>query len=163
MPEGPAANIAKLRGPKGPPLPPVLFLVCLGLGALLEFLKPLPFGPAAAWIKVVPLLLLGAAATLTLSAIATIQRAATPLHPTAQPSALVMSGPFRYTRNPIYLGLLLALPAFAVVFDTLWLVLAMPVLMALLRVLVIPREERALTAAFGHEYEAYRRRVRRWL
>jgi len=61
------------------------------------------------------------------------------------------------------MALLLILGAVAMVFDSLWFILLIPLLMVLLSSMVIPREERALATAFGSQYTDYCRRVRRWL
>ena len=78
-------------------------------------------------------------------------------------SALLTSGPFRWTRNPLYLGLAILLACFGVLLDSAWMLSLTPVLVLLLDRLVIAREELRLRAQFGEEYEAYTRGVRRWL
>lgn len=115
------------------------------------------------WVRVGATLLLVGAGLLALSAIAAMQRALTPIHPAATPRSLVTHGPFRFTRNPIYLALAMIMAAGALVFNSLWFVLAVPILVLLINVLVIPREERALSMVFGAEYLSYQGRVRRWL
>lgn len=108
--------------------------------------------------------LAGVGAALALWAVLAFRRASTtvhPLHP-EQASALVIAGPNRWTRNPMYVGMLLALAGWGV-----WLgggVALAGVAAAwgwLHRFQVLP-EERALTARFGAAYDAYRARVRRW-
>ena len=98
-------------------------------------------------------------------AIARFVQAKTTVHPVhpERASTLVTGGIFRVSRNPMYLGLLLLLVAWAI-----W--LASPITIVLLPCFVgymnryqIASEEAALQARFGTEYEAYRRRVRRWL
>ena len=78
-------------------------------------------------------------------------------------SSLVIRGAYRYTRNPMYLGLLLTLLAWAMFLanplDVLWLVLYV---LYITRFQIIP-EERVLASLFGAEYEAYKARVRRWV
>lgn len=78
-------------------------------------------------------------------------------------SGIVSSGIYRYTRNPMYLGMLVVLLAWVALLSNVA-TLVMPVLFALYitRWQIVP-EERALAAKFGAEYEAYRRSVRRWL
>jgi protein-S-isoprenylcysteine O-methyltransferase Ste14 len=78
-------------------------------------------------------------------------------------AAMVEAGPYRFSRNPIYLGLLLAVTGVALVWGTLWGWIAVVVLHGLLDRLVIAKEEAYLTARFGAAYEAYRTRVRRWM
>ena len=84
--------------------------------------------------------------------------------PTNRPTTtIVESGPYRFTRNPIYLGMFGSLVGLAIAFDNLWL-LAMLVPFALvIRYGVVAREEVYLERKFGEPYRGYRRRVRRWL
>lgn len=148
---------------KSPPLPPILLIFTVLLGGFLEHYKRLPFWPPSPGFKVLPVSLLLAAAALAGTAITSMQRRDTPLHPKDTPRALVTTGPFRISRNPIYLALLLVLVAIGMVFNSLWFIFLVPLLIVLLSTLVIPREERALSNGFGIEYGDYRRRVRRWL
>ncbi len=145
------------------PQPPLLFLGCLLLGAALGFLHPLSLGlPLAARLGVGALLLVlvafhGGWGLLT------FRRMDTTPEPNGVASALLTSGPFRWTRNPLYLGLSILLLCFGILLDSAWMLGLVPVLMLLLDRLVIAREEVRLRAQFGDAYEAYTRRVRRWL
>jgi protein-S-isoprenylcysteine O-methyltransferase Ste14 len=84
-----------------------------------------------------------------------------PLHP-EEASRLVVAGTYRYTRNPMYLGLLLLLAAWALWLGSLSVWLVLPLFVAALTRLQIVPEERALAAKFGADYRAYRGAVRRW-
>ena len=85
-----------------------------------------------------------------------------PLKPEAS-TALVTGGIYRWTRNPMYLAMLLLLLAWACIVSN-WAALAMlPLFVAYLNRFQIGPEERALQARFGAEFESYRRKVRRWL
>ena len=78
-------------------------------------------------------------------------------------TTIVDTGPYRFTRNPIYLAMVLGLIGLAIAFNTLWLLLV-PVPFALVtRYGVIAREEAYLDRKFGDVYRRYRSRVRRWL
>ena len=148
----------------GPPLPPLLFLGCLAGGVLLNIFWPIAFIVPSRRVSLALFFIFFAlAVSLGGWALAQMHRAATPHHPRATPTALVRSGPFRFTRNPLYLALLLVLFAFAVLVNSVWLVIAVPVLFILLNTIAIPREETTLATLFGDEYAEYRRRVRRWL
>ena len=82
---------------------------------------------------------------------------------TEQTTAIVTHGPYRFTRNPIYLGMFLGQTGFAIGFDNLW-ILVMPVPFYLvLRYGVVAREEAYLERKFGDVYSDYKSRVRRWL
>ena len=83
-----------------------------------------------------------------------------PGHPT---KTLVVSGPFRRTRNPIYVGFLLIAAGLAVVFNALAVLIAAFVGVVALTVLVIRREEAYLTLVFGEVYTEYMNRTRRWI
>ena len=141
--------------------PPLLFLGALLAGFALGPVLPPPalnpFGRATGGVLIV------AALTLAGWAIATMRRADTPV-PTWQPTRrLVTSGPYRITRNPIYLGLLLLHAGLGLASNATGVLATLVPLAALLHWGVILREERYLTRLFPDEYSAYRQQVRRWL
>lgn len=76
---------------------------------------------------------------------------------------LVNWGPYRFTRNPMYVGLTLAYLGEAGILKQVWPVILLPLALAYLQLMVIPLEETKLKEVFGQEYENYRARVRRWL
>lgn len=83
-----------------------------------------------------------------------------PFHPAR---ALVDSGPYRFTRNPMYVGMTLAHLGGALALNALWPVVLLPVALVLLFVTVIRKEEAHLASAFPDDYARYRSRVRRWI
>lgn len=85
-----------------------------------------------------------------------------PMRPGAA-SVLVTSGPYRFSRNPVYLGLLLALCGWAVHLSHAGGFLLLPVFVAYMNRYQIVPEERALSSRFGEDFAAYQRSVRRWL
>jgi protein-S-isoprenylcysteine O-methyltransferase Ste14 len=87
---------------------------------------------------------------------------ASPMRPD-KASSLVASGIYRYTRNPMYLGMLLVLIGWAVYLARPWALLVLPAFLLYMNRFQIGPEERVLERIFGAEFEAYRRRVRRWL
>jgi protein-S-isoprenylcysteine O-methyltransferase Ste14 len=99
----------------------------------------------------------------TLWGIATFANARTAIIPNQPASRLVSSGPYRYTRNPMYLGLSVAYLGGTLIVNSVWPLVVFPIVLGMLHSFVIAREERYLAAAFGAEYDAYRQRVRRWL
>lgn len=145
--------------------PPLLFLAALALAFGLQWLLPLGLGGAlTAWLRL-PLgfgllVAAGLGAGLALRGFRRLRTPAEPWKPTAR---LATGGIYRYTRNPMYLALLLLLAAAGLLSDALWPLLALPLLGLTLQRGVVLREERYLARRFGAEYEAYRRRVRRWL
>ena len=142
--------------------PPLIAAAAMLLGAGLHYLWPVPLWPwPHAWAP------RGAcfAASLILAgwAVRRIWRVRSSVLPHRATTALVTSGPFRFTRNPLYLamGLLLAGVAFAL--NSLAMLLIIVPWTVVMRHGVIAREERYLEGKFGEDYRAYCRRVRRWL
>ena len=78
-------------------------------------------------------------------------------------TSLVFTGPYRWTRNPMYLAMLLLYIGIALLFDIVWALVLTPLVMLLVVRLVIRREERYLEGKFGEEYRQYKGRVRRWI
>ena len=97
------------------------------------------------------------------SGVATFWLAGTTMFPFKAASRLVQHGPYRLTRNPMYLGLTITYMGLSLALDTAWPLILLPVMLWLLVKTVIRHEEKYLTATFGDEYLAYTKRVRRWL
>lgn len=87
----------------------------------------------------------------------------TTIYPNGQASALVTDGPYRYSRNPMYLGMALLVLGFALALGSVGALLGVPVFMLAVQWLFILPEERRLEGLFGEAYRGYCRRVRRWL
>jgi len=146
--------------------PPLLFGGAAILGCLLSWL--VPFGPGLgssngrALATGATFALLGLA--LGIASIAALRRAGTTERiEEGETKAMVESGPYRFTRNPIYIGLILLYFGLAIMLTSEWmLVLLVPVLMILQRGVVM-REEAYLTEKFGEAYRKYQARVPRWL
>lgn len=85
-----------------------------------------------------------------------------PMHP-GKASALVDSGVYKFSRNPMYVGVAAFLVAFAFFMQSLFLLLSVPLFIVVMNKLQIEPEEVALLSIFGEEYEQYKSRVRRWL
>ena len=106
-----------------------------------------------------------AAVGFSVAGVISFRRAKTTLNPTAPQltSSLVSSGIYAVTRNPMYLGLLLALIAWAIFLSSAWALLGPLAFFLYIGRFQIAPEERALSALFGAEYTTYMSRVRRWL
>ena len=144
--------------------PPLLFAGGLGGGWLLHRFVPLPLlRPTALWREPAGLALAVVGLLVTFWAIFTFTRARTAIIPHRAASRLVAHGPYRFSRNPMYVGLTVAYLGGALLIDSTWPIVLLPLVILALLSLVIEREERYLHAAFGDDYAAYRRRVRRWL
>ncbi|HEV2548288.1 MAG TPA: methyltransferase [Stellaceae bacterium] len=145
-------------------LPPLIFLGSLALAALLEAILPfplLPLAPAFAY-GLGALLVLGGLILLVLGGRRFVA-AGTNIPPTLPTTALVVTGPYRWSRNPLYLAMILVYVGLAIAALSLWtLLLAVPLIL-LLNYGVIIREEAYLERKFGADYRAYRARVRRWV
>jgi len=143
-------------------LPPLLYVVALGAGLLLNWAAPRPLLSSSlrCWmggaLVVLGLGITGWGRTL-------MARAGTNVNPFQPTTALVTTGPFRFSRNPLYVGLTLAYLGGALLTNSVWvLALLVPVLLVM-HYGVVRREERYLEAKFGDAYRAYRGRVRRYL
>lgn len=148
--------------PKPKIWPPFWFLIAIL--AMVALNRALPGGRliAPAYTRLGWLFILaGAALNIWGSLVFRIHR--TTPRPFTQPSRLIAAGPFRLSRNPLYLSLVLILAGVALFMGTLtpWLVL--PLFIWVLTTRVIRVEEQILEETFGEEYRQYRRRVRRWI
>jgi protein-S-isoprenylcysteine O-methyltransferase Ste14 len=143
--------------------PPLAWGLAVVAGLALDWLVDLPFLPAgvpSGWLGAILFVL---ALALFAWAIMTMTRAGSNV-PTNRPSTtIVESGPYRFSRNPIYLGMFLALIGFAMAFDNPWLLMILVPFALVIRYGVVAREEVYLERKFGDVYRGYRSRVRRWL
>lgn len=106
-----------------------------------------------------------AGASLDLTGLTAFRRVKTTINPMAphRSSSVVSTGVYRFTRNPMYLGLVCLLLALAVYLSSAWALLVVPVFMVYITRFQIKPEERILAARFGSAYASYCARVRRWL
>ncbi len=142
--------------------PPVWFAATFALGLGLHQVIPLGFEPEFR-AKYGAMLMLVTSLVLVGSAVREMRRVKTGLRPDQPATAMVRQGPYRYTRNPMYLGLVIAYTGLSLNFGLLWPILLLPVLVWVVQSLVIRAEEAYLQRRFGDEYAEYRRSVRRWL
>ena len=144
--------------------PPIVLLITLGLIYLIARVDDaLNLPSSTRVIGAVVLLMSGLA--IALSGVVSFRKAQTTVNPLKPESAshLVTSGTFRYTRNPMYLGMIgVALAAVCVV-SSLWSLVAVVALFLYLQRFQITPEERAMQKLFGEEYANYCKQVRRWL
>jgi len=143
--------------------PPIAWALAALVGFALNWLIPLPFMPPAVSVGWLGGALFAMALALLVWAATTLTRAGSHV-PTSMPTmTIVDSGPYRFTRNPIYLAMFLALIGLAMSFDSLWLLAALVPFALVIRYGVVAREEAYLERKFGDLYRRYRTRVRRWL
>lgn len=141
--------------------PPLLFVTALAAGGLLDRAAPLAGGYSNA--RPIGIALVAAGLALDAWSLATLRRARTTILPWGRADALVTSGPFRFTRNPIYLGYALETAGLALAMGSWWTWIFLAAGIHAATTLVIAREERHLRARFGEAYDVYRRRTRRWI
>jgi len=142
-------------------VPPVWLLATLLASAALHHWLPLRQLVPAPWCYAgVTLIVLGL--LLTGPAVFAFRRAGTPVVPFERSTALVTTGPFRFTRNPMYCGMVLLLLGVATLLGSLAAYLPIPLFIWIIQKNFIEGEERFLTEIFGEQYKAYQRRVRRW-
>jgi protein-S-isoprenylcysteine O-methyltransferase Ste14 len=143
--------------------PPLAWGLAIVAGLALKWLVPLPFLPAdlpTGWLGAIVFVL---ALALGVWAIVTMTRAGSNVPTNLPTTTIVESGPYRFTRNPIYLGMFLVLTGLAIAFDNLWLLIMLLPFALVIRYGVVAREEAYLERKFGDVYLDYRSRVRRWL
>ncbi|MGH6824920.1 methyltransferase family protein [Methyloceanibacter sp.] len=145
--------------------PPILFAGAVLLGCLLSWIVPL--GPGLGSANISALAAGGALALIGISlgalSVREFRRAGTSLVPGEPSTVLLDGGPYRFTRNPIYIAFVILYFGLAIMLTSAWmLVLLIPVLLILQRG-VVEREEAYLEAKFGEAYRKYQARVPRWL
>src|SRR5208283_4257565 len=143
--------------------PPIAWALALFAGWAIDRLMPLPFAPAA-----VPTGWLGATAfalavALGAWAFTAMTRAGSNVPTNLPTTTIVDTGPYRFTRNPIYLGMMLGLIGEAIALNSLWPLVTLVPFALVIRYGVVAREEVYLERKFGDDYRRYRARVRRWL
>jgi protein-S-isoprenylcysteine O-methyltransferase Ste14 len=142
-------------------LPPALYLGTLFLGFLIHFFLPLHL-TTNSWVRLFGIIPVLAGVFLAGWGRWTLVRAGTNVVPSQPTLAIVTDGPFRFTRNPLYLGGSIAFIGLSILLNSAWpLILLVPSLV-ILDWGVIRREERYLETKFGPIYLAYKSRVRRW-
>ena len=160
----PRAQIANGNPERGPvPIPPpLLYLAALAAGIALHHFFPLALLPRG-WDYAVGAVLVAVSVSVIPSILMRFRRARTPLDVRKPATALIADGPFRFSRNPIYVSMTLLYAGLAFFLGNGWvLIFAVPVLLVM-NFWVVRREERHLEAKFGEDYLHYKRTVRRWL
>jgi protein-S-isoprenylcysteine O-methyltransferase Ste14 len=142
--------------------PPLIFLAGLAAGFVLESL--LPGATLPGWVRWgLGGVLVAAGIALLLSFNTAFSRRGTAVEPWKPTTTIVTTGPYRVTRNPAYLGMTLIYLGVAAMGQALWILVPLPVVLAVIDRGVIAREERYLERKFGSEYLDYKSGVRRWV
>lgn len=142
--------------------PPLLYAVAFVIVLLLRWFAPMRIlGPAVAlWLG---LAFVASGIGIAIWGRRTMQAAGTNIDPSRPTTAIVDSGPFRYSRNPLYLALTLLYLGLSLAFNTWWCIVVLVPLLIIMHRGVVLREERYLAQKFGERYRQYRSRVRRYL
>jgi len=157
-PQNAAQDVANL----GLVRPPLVYLISLAAGAVIQIVTPLPFLPRTLAVPLgAPLVVLAIA--LFAYSVAKFREAGTPVPARKPTTVIVRTGPYRFSRNPIYLAFSLLQLGIAIWANSLWLLATLVGAVALIRWVVIPREEAYLERRFGAQYSDYKASVRRWL
>lgn len=144
--------------------PPLVYLAGLALGVALDRLLHLPtLGFGRQFGDVVGGLFLLGGALVDIAGAGLFLRRRTAIIPFKPASCLVTSGIYAWTRNPMYLGMAFIYAGIALILDSLAALVMLPVVLAIIQLQVIAREEAYLERAFGTRYAAYKSRVRRWI
>lgn len=157
-PGRPAAHVANF----GLVRPPFVYLGSIVLGLLVHLFWRVQVLPASLSVPIGAVLVL-MAGVIFISAVRTFRGAGTPVPGNVPTTTIVRTGPYGFSRNPIYLAFTLFQAGLAAWANSLAVLLTLLPAVALMALVVIPREERYLEARFPAEYLPYRRAVRRWL
>ena len=142
--------------------PPLIYLLPLVLGLLLDRSAHVPFLPSRVR-RTIGWPLIGGGVVLARWFRQTMRDADAPVRTDRPVPRLTTEGPFRYSRNPAYLGLAMIYAGIAVLRNALWAILFLPLVLYVIQREVIGREERYLEREFGEPYRYYKQRTRRWL
>lgn len=145
--------------------PPMLFVATFFAGVGLQRLAPLTIHSASGVeaCRIVGVGLLGCGVLLALSCVGMFVASRTTIIPFGTASKLVTSGPYRLTRNPMYVSLVLVYVGMVGLLVQVWPLLLLPLPVGVINVMVIPFEETRLREVFGGAFERYCADVRRWL
>lgn len=140
--------------------PPLLFIGLVAIGALIDRLAPWP-ALQVPWPVGAVLTAIGAA--VIVAAMQRFRATGENAVPWTGSDAMIANGIYRYTRNPMYLGMAVMQAGLALLLGSITALVLVPVSIAIIQTQVIAREEAYLTGRFGASYQDYCRRVRRWL
>ncbi len=152
------ADSAKVTFP-----PPFIFLGFLLIGIAVDYVLSWTLGLPVMTRAALAVPLVGGGIMLALAARGLFVRVGTEVKPWKTASAIVDSGVYAYSRNPMYIGMTLMYAGLAVVFGSVGALLLLPSVIGIIRTQVIAREETYLEGKFDDAYRAYKARVRRWV
>jgi len=143
-------------------LPPTYFFFCLIIAIALHFLLPIkqiiisPYN----WLGFLFLIIGG---VLNIWADQIFKKSQTTIKPGEKPTTFIQTGPYKFSRNPMYLGVTSLLIGIGFILGSVTPFLGFILFIIFIEVIFIPEEEKNLRAQFGKEYEAYKQKVRKWI
>jgi protein-S-isoprenylcysteine O-methyltransferase Ste14 len=145
--------------------PPLLYGIPLMVAAMLDAARPWPIAEGQLMILTMSgAVIIAAGIAIGVASVYSFRNANTTILPAGRPTtAIVETGPYRFTRNPMYVAMCCAYIGLSLVLNNLWALVLLPLVVGVVDRWVIGREERYLTAKFGDPYRDYCARVRRWL
>lgn len=154
--------------PSGPGVhfpPPLLFVAGIALGVALQRFWSLTYDMMFSEdVRIGSGYLFGTVGAGILAwGLVTFRRSRTAIYPNQPALQIVQHGPYRFSRNPMYVGLGILTAGLSLIFDNVWILLTLPPTLLVLTAFVVRREEAYLTASFGETYQRYCQQVRRWL
>ena len=156
-------NSKPMNGGPNPGLlrPPIIFLCAILLGILLSRAWSLHLISPS--VRLLGPLVTACAVVLFLLSYREFRRAGTSVQGSKRSTVIVRTGPYRFSRNPIYLAFILLVLGLSVWLNNLWLLVTLVPPVAIIALLVVPREEQFLERNFNEQYSSYKAQVRRWL
>ena len=142
--------------------PPLIYLGGLAVGIVLNIFWPLPFLPKDL-ILPLGISIIAVSVVLVVSAFRAFIKAKTNIDVRKPTTSIVSTGPYRFSRNPVYLSMTLFVIGIAVWVNSLWILFTLLQVLFVMQLGVISREETYLTKKFGEQYLQYKAKVRRWL
>ena len=160
---GDTGNTQATKGGPNPGLlrPPIIFLASILLGIALNLAWPLHFLPPS--VRLLGPIVTACAVVLFLLSYREFRAAGTSVRGSTRSTMIVRTGPYRFSRNPIYLAFILFVLGLFVWLNNAWLLVTLAPAVGVIAMIVIPREERFLESNFKEEYLRYTATVRRWL
>ncbi len=150
----------EIDAPNVTTLPPTLVLIHIAAGIALNWIFPVAIWHSWGWLG---LILLAAAFAVTKWSKDIFQKAGTNVAPNKPATAIVQNGPYQYSRNPMYVCMIVGFFGLALLAGGLMMLLVVIPLFVILDRKIIAPEETYLTEKFGEEYKNYKVKVRRWL
>ena len=143
-------------------IPPFIYLACLAIGFAVDYFFPVPVFPDKAQY-IGGGILIAVSGAIMLAVLRWFYKAGTTVDVRLPTTAIITSGPFRYSRNPSYVAMSMLYLGIGVAADSIWVLALFPIGFAVLHAGVVLREEAYLERKFGDEFRAYKAAVRRWI